>query len=491
MSTYKERLAKGSMYTFGATVALLIISIMRSSLIARLLGSENLGIFGIFNAIGTMIIPLMMMAIPTAIAKFIPEYKIKDKKALNGFVSIGLIFLIVTSLMGSIIIFFASDFIAMDLYQTPILSFLLKISAVFFVVSIMINYGVGILQGYEEIKKMSIINVLIGAISLPLIYIFGIEYGLTGIVVAGILANGVNIAIVWFVLISVFRKNEFRFSFRMDKSILIILLKLSIPLLLSIIIVRPAFLFGDSYLFLRIGAEELGYYRVAQTIFTLILYVPASISIPLLPLMSEVYASDYKKKAEIFSKILKLCLIAIIPLCAIALLWSREIISIIFGGEYLPAYLAMSILGITAFFSSVSAIIHTNMISMGKTSQMFWIDLYQAIAYVVVSILMINSFGLIGYVSGSVLVFSLTMIILVAYMYKTKRIDLKIITPTIIIGLMFVSLALLTTIFITETYFFAPFILFAVLVVVLYKLLTSKEKEMLKDVIRKIVPIRI
>jgi O-antigen/teichoic acid export membrane protein len=145
-------------------------------MVARILGSEDLGIFGVLNALGVTITPVLMVALPITIAKFIPEYYVKDKDSMNKFISTGITFLVITSIIGSALLFISSDFIALDIYQTPLLGLLFKITAVFLIISIMVNYGAGILQGFQEIKKMSIIGVIYGIVSLPLIYLLGIEF---------------------------------------------------------------------------------------------------------------------------------------------------------------------------------------------------------------------------------------------------------------------------------------------------------------------------
>jgi O-antigen/teichoic acid export membrane protein len=484
-----ERLMKGSIYSFIATVALLVVGLVRSSITARLLGADNLGILSIYQDFSGLVVIILMIGIPTAVAKFVAEYGIKDREKTGRIVSTGIVFLIVTSVAGSIAFFLLSDLIAIGIYDTQVLGLLFKLSSVFLLVAVFINMGMyGILQGFHRIKTIALVNMAVGLSSLPLIYVMALYYGLVGLVVAGILSNFLNLFLVLYSIRLVLKESKIAITRNVDGPMLRTMLAISLPLLASALIMRPVFLFGNSYLFVSVGAADLGLLRIANTITTIIIVIPNAISLPLLPIASEIDSRMKDKRAAHWATISKLSMIVVLPVCVGIILWSELLIAFVFGTAFVGAAPVLGFLTVGSFFGSVSGVIYTIMIGKGKTFQLLILDIFQGAIYVVLVVLLVSTFGLMGMGYLSAIVFCVVMVVLFVYLAIKKEMVIGTVAPALTFAAIFLAASLAATILLSGLVFYAvSAVIFALMAVAMYSCLNAKDKSYIKRLIGNVL----
>ena len=283
MSDYKEKLLTGTMYILASTIAVQIFHIVISVVNARLLGPEYLGILSILRSIGVIVIPLIMCGIPIAMTKFIAEYKIKDKKTLDPIISTGFTTLVITSIAGSIIYFLLSDIIAIGIYHEPILGLLIRINSIFILSSVLLNLGIAILQGFQKIRTIAILSVINTSIGIPILYVFIIKMSLVGAVIAGVVSGIISLILTLSLLKPLFRHENIKLNLKTDNKFFKKMVTFATPITLSIFIVRPAYLFGITYLSLTQGFVDVGLFHIANSIYNILLFVPGAMSVSLLP----------------------------------------------------------------------------------------------------------------------------------------------------------------------------------------------------------------
>jgi len=409
-----------------------------SIILARLLGPENLGVLTILRDIGGIVIPLMTCGIPIAMTKFIAEYNVNDQDKLKNTFSTGFTIIFVFALIGSIIYFLAADFVGVSIYHKPILSTLMKINAIYITLSVLVDFVIGVLQGFQRIKQMAMISIINAAVSLPILYLFIISMGLIGVIVAGAIGVLINLLVVLRFLMPVLHEKRLRFHLNVDKKSIVTLLKYSLPLLLSIIILRPARLYGLSYLGIFCSYTEVGYYRVAMSLHNIALFIPSALSVPLLPLISELQ-SDIRKRANMISRIIRLQILAILPVVVGLGLTSKYVLFILYGTKYINAdvitYIMLSVAVLSSVFSTLGILLQ----GTGRTQHILLIDIANASMFVMGSAYLIDLFGVNGF--GLLWLFT-SLILLVPYIFyliKTSDIDFNLIKVPMLLSILFLS----------------------------------------------------
>ena len=438
MSDYKQKLVKGGTYIGISMIVVRMLSMISSIILARLLGPENLGVLTILRDIGGIVIPLMTCGIPIAMTKFIAEYNVNDQDKLKNTFSTGFTIIFVFALIGSIIYFLAADFVGVSIYHKPILSTLMKINAIYITLSVLVDFVIGVLQGFQRIKQMAMISIINAAVSLPILYLFIISMGLIGVIVAGAIGVLINLLVVLRFLMPVLHEKRLRFHLNVDKKSIVTLLKYSLPLLLSIIILRPARLYGLSYLGIFCSYTEVGYYRVAMSLHNIVLFIPSALSVPLLPLISELQ-SDIRKRANMISRIIRLQILAILPVVVGLGLTSKYVLFILYGTKYINAdvitYIMLSVAVLSSVFSTLGILLQ----GTGRTQHILLIDIANASMFVMGSAYLIDLFGVNGF--GLLWLFT-SLILLVPYIFyliKTSDIDFNLIKVPMLLSILFLS----------------------------------------------------
>ena len=438
MSSYTKNILTGSAYTFVSRVLVQLISIVRSVILARFLGPENLGILTILRDIGGVIIPFIMFGIPTAMTKFVAEFR-HDRNKLQMVISTGFFMILIISFIGTAIYFLSADYFAVKIYSNPLLGKLMKINALYIVFSVLIPLGMGFLQGFQKYRQMAIIGVVNAAIALPILYFFVIYMDIVGVIIAGVFTSIINFIVLLKFVVPAFRENNISLKPRFNIIISKMILKFSSPLLLSVIILRPARLYGLSYLAIASSYTSVGYFRVAMGLHNIALFIPSALSVPLLPLFSELQTNS-QKRSVIVSKIIRLQILIFLPFVLCLGLASKYILFVLYGSEYVSANYITYIMLTTAFLSSIFSILTTLLISTGRTKHVLMIDIANSLMFYLASAHFINLFG----VNGLGFVWLGTSIILIipylVYLIRSGDIIFSLIRMPMLIGSLFLIL---------------------------------------------------
>ena len=485
MSDYKEKLLTGTTYILTGTITVQILHIVISVINARLLGPENLGILSILRGIGVIVIPLIMCGIPIAITKFIAEYKIRDEQALDSIISTGFTILVITSIAGSIIYFLLSDVVAIGIYHEPILGLLIRINSIFILSTVLLNLGIAALQGFQKIRTIAILNVVNTLIGIPILYVFIIKMSLVGAVIAGAVSGIISLILILSIIKPLFRDEHIKLKLKIDNRFFKKMVPFALPITLSIFIVRPAYLFGITYLSLTQGFADVGLFKIASGIYNIILFVPGAISISLLPIISELHASSIEKRSTINSKILRLVLLFSLPLCLGVGLLSKYVILVLYGQEYIGAYFVTYIMAITAFFSAYFVVAYNIFLGTGRTWQALGFDVILACTFLLTSYYFIGLFGIIGL--G--LAYLVTNVILVpielAYLIRKSELEIGFIWLPLLISTVFIFASFLVIRYLQGAMFFCGVAaLITCSVCTLYVILSKEEKKQLWIVIK-------
>jgi len=207
-----------------------------------------------------------------------------------------------------------------------------------------------------------------------------------------------------------------RLGFSLDRESLRTLGSFSGPLLVSTSLLRLALLFQSSFIALRLGYGDAGLFKVALTLYGVVLFVPSAMSVPLLPIASEMYATRTSARAkENLTTVLRVVIYVGVPVALVIGFAAKPVISFLYGGEFLDAAPLAFVLAIAGFVEMLGAVLVNFVLGEGRTRLLLGIDATLAAVIVVSTSFFINEFGLIGvgyaFLSGSA--FHVTAILLI------------------------------------------------------------------------------
>ncbi|UCH89381.1 MAG: oligosaccharide flippase family protein [Thermoplasmata archaeon] len=495
MGKFSDKLVKGTLYSFISIVGVNILTLIFSVILARMLvniydtpeeGIEYLGIFSLLRELGQIVLPLLMLGISTALAKFIPEYQAKKQKKLNSLVNTSLTLVCLSAVIGGIVYFIFSDVIAIHIFDTPLLGTMMKINTLYIIFTVIITTILGVVQGFQKIKLLAQLNFFSVMLSIPLLIVFVYWFGIIGAIITGVINTMIFLIIVAYIFRILLKAEKLSFKFKMDRPVLNDLLKFSTPVILSVIILKPAYLFVRAYLAVATDWITVGYYKIGVTFFGLILFIPAAISVPLIPMISELDTRAPELRAALISRIIKIGMFVILPISILLGLLSEFFIWLLFGPEYLPAAEITMLMVMAAMISSFFSIVSSIMVGTGKTLQLLYIDIVHSIIFVILTFILINEYGLMG-LGWTLLIVPIIIIgPYIYYLYKNDYIHLKPVGEALFVTAFFITMALMTHLYWQPyLYVMLPAILIP-MIIIEYRLLTDRDKLLMKEWIEKI-----
>jgi O-antigen/teichoic acid export membrane protein len=465
-----KTIAKGAGIFFVGLLISKIFSYFYRVIIARGMGPEVYGIFSLCFAIVSIVSAFTIFGLPNAIERYVP-FHIKDKSKVKGIILFVLQVGIITSVSAMVLLYLAAPMLSIDFFKNSQLLEPLKI----FLISIP---AISILTIYEAIgrafKKVeytiyahnivySIFNLVAAGLSVYLGFgIMGLSYGFLVSILAAL--------VLIFILVE---KTSFNL-FDKIKTIFIRkeILSFSGPLvfagMFSLIIgwtdtILIGYFMNELY---------VGLYNSAIPTVNLLLAVPIAAISMLVPTTAALLSSNKLKEIkESYVMSTEWVFFLNLPVFLIFVLFPQQILSVLFGAEYIQAAPALVLLSIGFFMLSLAQPALKMLELLNKTRFYMAITSIVAILNVVLNVILIPLRGIEGAAIASlvsmsiIFILSLTKItffekyklqlrgfigsgaiagILVLIIYLASKTLFIVITPVMLIPLVILYLSLYT-----------------------------------------------
>jgi len=378
-----------SLQTFGKQGITFLIFII----CAKLLVPYEFGLYNYVLAIIFFLIIFGDFGISTATSKYVAEYNATDKKKLklvlfnSGIIILGLTILItiLTLIFGP---YFLGDKYVYVLYLLPLI-FLAPMTSLYD----------GIYRGLKQFKKLAIISLIVGLVSLSFVYILINQYGLIG----ALIAQNLFYLILFVALALGYRE----FSFKWDKKVMREIGRYSIIVGLSGI----GYFFFTRIDILILGhfgyIIEIGYYEIVNKIILLIgtpiLILSSVISpdITKLYIKKDIQGVYNRLKKYIFLSFLLGLILSIITF----LLFGVLINSILTQYNNPKIFITLNIFLVIFIIQSVSGIVGNGFsISTGHAKINLYILLIFAALNLILDCILIGSYGYNGLIYTKMIV---------------------------------------------------------------------------------------
>jgi O-antigen/teichoic acid export membrane protein len=364
-----RKIAKGAGIGFIGAFIGMAFGYFSRIVIARFLGPGDYGLITLGIAGMSIAATLSLLGLPSGIQRFVSFYKGKgDEGKIKGTILGALTISFPLSLFLAILIFIGADWVSIHVFHEPHLTPVLKIFALAIPFSVCAQNLVSSTIGFQDLRYKVYVNDLFQNTFklVAIVTLFLLEFGVFGAVWGWVLA----IILTPFLALYFLDKKLFPVFKSKIKSVHVEkeLFSFSWPL----IFVSAAGLIIGWTDTLMLGyfsnASDVGIYNVALPTAMLVMNVTVAFSMIFLPVASELYARnkiDDLRKA--YSAVTKWVFSLTLPIFLLMALFSKSIIQIIFGSEYIFGAMALSIL-VAGFFidSATGPVAHITLI-YGRT----------------------------------------------------------------------------------------------------------------------------
>ncbi|MDP2628706.1 MAG: flippase [Nanoarchaeota archaeon] len=402
INTELKLLAKSSVIVFIGLLLSKIFTYVYRIIIARVYGPEIYGLFSLAIMVLGLFVAVFSLGLSEGLTRFIPWYRgKKQEKRIRYVFKISSIVTILSGIIAASILFLLSDAIATKIFHDANLIIFLKIFAFLIPIYMIANIFLSVLQSFEEITWNSfILNILqnvVKVFALVLFIFLGFE---TNAVIFSFFLGILSMLIVSYIVCIRITPIIFR-KFILDEKEKVKIredfFSYSWPLLFAGIISTLLFWIDSFSIGYFKTAVEVGLYNAAVPIILLIRFAPEIFLKLFFPMITRELSKGRKKVVNELSKQVSKWIFAInLPLFLLIIIFPEQIISILFGSEYLAAANSVRILSIGAFAISSVFISNNILYTLGKSKILLVNLMSLSILNIILNALLVPRYGING-----------------------------------------------------------------------------------------------
>ena len=401
--------ARGGFHLLWGLVISTLISAVGTIFIARILGSDNMGLYYIAVGAPALISTFRDLGISAAMVKYLAQFNSQNDvaKIRSIFIS-GLTFEIIIGIALSIISIVLSQFLA-ELFGRPALVQLIQIASLFVLTSALVNAATAAFTGMEKMHLNSIMIVVQSIVKTALILTFvilgfGTLGAVTGFSIGVLIAGATGVLLIYTMYQSLPKPTDNKLELlKTIKN----MLKYGLPLSIGVILTGFLTQFYNYIMYIFVTDNSLiGNYSVALNFVVLITFFATPVTTMLFPAFSKLDAHEDKELLkDVFQYSVKYAALIVVPITAMVMSLAQPAINTIFEGTYLQAPLYLALLSVIYLFSAIGSLSTSNLINgQGYTKYNSKLTMLTVAIGFPLSFILISQFGIIGLIVTTIIV---------------------------------------------------------------------------------------
>jgi len=391
------RLAHGAFWSMIGTGIPQAITMITSILVARMLGKELLGQYGmVINTIGLFNM-FAFFGIGMTSIKHVAEFRKSDPDKAGRIIALLYLVAIVTSVFMIAALYAFSPWLAEKTLAAPHLSSLLRLGVVIILLSSFNSVQLGTLSGLEAFRPIARINILNGIFAMPIslgaIYFFSLPGAVSGFLVI----SAVNCILSNIEVRKATREAGVTVNFRGCTREAQVLLGYSMPVVLAGIMFTPASWACSALLVNNPGGyAEMGIFSVASSWQKVIFFIPQCLNAIALPMLSDFHGAKQRRQ-YLKTFMYNIALIGSSSLgIAVVIVLASTLIMSIYGAEFMMGSSVLTVLSFSAVIIVIDTFVGVSILSIGRTWFLAGTATVWAAISIISSYLLIPILGAIG-----------------------------------------------------------------------------------------------
>lgn len=390
-----NKISKGATLLLAGIVISKVFTYLYRIVIARYLGADIYGLFSLGLAVIGVLLTVSLVGLPQGILRYVSYYYGKrDENSVKIIINNALKIMLSLSLFFALLLFIFAQKIALYFFHNleminllRLLSFAMPLTAL----ATGLDYS---LQAFQKIKYLVIARNIIEPVSKVILSLIAIFMGYSLIGLTFVYLFSLIIAVI---LMAYFLKKTILFKkiASSSHSFYKQLLYFSLPLMLSDLFITLLLWSDTLILGYFVPAVQIGIYNAAIPTARLIYTIPVALRTLFIPAISGMYAQkkDFKKIYGIISKWMFLVgMPSVLLLC----LYSKQILSILFGNIFVEGYIVLILIAISSFVYSLMLTSESILTIIKKTKLILFNSSLTVLLNLILNIMLIPDYGLAG-----------------------------------------------------------------------------------------------
>jgi len=390
-------LAKGATIIFGGLIVGNFLGMVNQIVLGRFLGPENYGLFNLSMSVVMIAGTICVFGLFGSLPRIIPFHiKKNERNAVRSVIEFGSLFSLSVGILLAVALYLLSDRLAVAVFHDPRLAPALKIFSFAIPLHGLQQVAQGVIRGFKAAKYEALvfhIGSRIVTISVFLLSVVLIQrlYGAIIAFTAGILVT--TIVAMWLI-----RKRIFPDYLKHPR----------VPVARSVLSFGwPLALTGFVYLFVTktdklmlgyfLSSKDVGIYSPAVVMASLLDFVNSAFKYRFLPTASEYFSkNDMGSLEPLYKSTSRWSFLVVYPIFLFILVFPKELLTLLYGGEYVGGYMALIVLALGIAVNDFSGTSANMLVAGGRTRLNLLCEIIAAVTNIGLNILLIPIFGIVG-----------------------------------------------------------------------------------------------
>ncbi|MFA5091314.1 MAG: flippase [Candidatus Paceibacterota bacterium] len=426
-SEYSKAVAKGSMWSLAGSGVFYSISFIYNIIVARAVGQDDLGLFFLALSVASMSAVFDDLGLASALARYVPFFEGKSEKGkIRALIGLAQKLVTASALITVAALWLGADAIS-AIYQKPSLAEPLRLLSAFLLFSNLFSVNTAFIRGRADIRAVQMLSAFQNSLKLVLTIALFQLYGASALTLAG--AFFLSFIPPTLLSFHIVRKKSADLpasdaisTSQMAKEILPFGLMLSLASSLSMVILSASRLLlgylGDP----STSTQMVAMYSVSATLAAVLLTLPASIGSIFLPIMSKLFGkNDFAQMRIVTETAQRWSLFISIPFALVMMVFSQDLLTLLYGDSYRPAGLVLSILAFGMVLRVLTYMLYMTLAAMQLVSVQLKMLMISGAVNLAACILLIPQFGMVGAAAAAVCGFAVNAILSGYYSHKHFR----------------------------------------------------------------------
>lgn len=411
LSRVTEYSARGGFFLFSGSALATVIMAVAAIVVGRLLGPDLYGQYTLVTTVPALVLLFTDLGISTGITKFAASLHNEgnDSRACS-IIRCGFWFKFLVGVLATVLSVVFAGYLALVINR-PDYAFYIQItslSIVFQSVFVTVNSAfVGLDKSEYNALTTNVQALAKTVLQVSIVLVsFSLSGVLLGYVGGFVIASIVGAFVLFYRLLRPVRGSG---NARTDPSsesygqMLNVLARYGMPLYVSALLGGFIPLYQKVVLGFFSSNVDVGSYSASANFVALLAVIPASITTALLPAFSKLDSSSAPNVVNAFFKRAnKYTCLLIVPTAALLLLFSNQIVGIVYGSAYSSAGLFLAFSVLVYFLAAIGSLSLASFFNgLGKTRLTLGVALVNLLVVIVLSPVLANAYGVVGVVLAS------------------------------------------------------------------------------------------
>src|SRR5437667_2502202 len=449
----RKRMRDGTLVSLAGSVVSKIVGALTAITIARLLGPTDLGVYAILASVMSVATVAAGFSSQRAVVKYTAGLSSTHPESIPQLYETAWTLSVFGGVTCAGVLFLVAPWLANEVFRLAQLRDLVWIASLSLIISAPAIPIWASLQGFQQFGQLNARAIALSAMNAAVVIPAVVLWGLRGVAISFPLVSMLSLWMNWRLGRRLFSEYQFTLRLRPSRVWVRKVLGYSLPAFGAALVAAPAFAVANSLLALNAGFTQLGLFLAAASLSDYLLFLPTTISISMVPIVSELSENQPARAAKVVTATMRLSLLATTFFSFALLVFGGPTIQLLYGPSYLGASAVFALLVPAMFFATIAHVVGFQLSGLGKTILDFEFTVVWMTAFMGTGWILIPRYGLEGLALSYLVSYVVYAGVSLGYAHFRLGVSVKRLRAIALLGIASLPIGAAAPTFLSDTFF--------------------------------------